>query len=351
LPKAGFNIAALFAPEHGLSADQQDQAPIDSDRDRHTNRPIFSLYGKTLSPTPAMLEKIDALLFDLQDIGIRYYTFIWTMALAMKACAQAGKPFLVLDRPNPLGGQRTDGNVLDPAYTSFVGLHPLPVEHGFTVGELALYLNTSQGWGADLHVVPMTGWTRDQRFSDTGLPWVLPSPNMPSLETATVYGGACLLEATNLSEGRGTTRPFEIVGAPFIDGARLADALHRWGLPGVRFRPLVFRPTFNKWAGKTCGGVQWHVTDTRRFRSFGTGIRFLHTVKRLWPKQFRWASPPYEYETVKPPIDILCGTDRVRLAIDRGEDLRPLERSWRLPLQRFEDVRRRFRLYPDTAGK
>ena len=344
LPKAGFNIAALFAPEHGLSADQQDQAPIDSDRDRHTHRPIFSLYGKTLSPTPAMLEKIDALLFDLQDIGIRYYTFIWTMALAMKACAQAGKPFIVLDRPNPLGGVIVEGNMPDPAFASFVGLYPLPVQHGMTTGELALYFDRTQKWGTDLHVIPMSGWRRDMRFNDTGLPWVLPSPNMPTLDTATVYGGMCLLEATNLSEGRGTTRPFEIVGAPYVDGAKLAKALHDQNLPGVQFRPLHFRPTFHKWAGQLCGGVQLHVTDPDPFKSFRTGLTFIQTVRRLFPK-FRWKPPPYEYETKKKPMDILCGTDRVRRWIEAQKNIVALEKSWREDRRNFAQERRKNLLY------
>lgn len=344
LQRNGFRLTALFAPEHGLAADLQDQAPVQGARDPRTRLPVFSLYGKTLSPTAAMLTQVDALVFDLQDIGVRYYTFIWTMALAMKTCAALGKPFIVLDRPNPLGGEKSEGNVLDPAYASFVGLLPLPVLHGMTVGELARRFNRTQKWGADLHVVPMAGWRRSMRFNDTGLPWVLPSPNMPTVETAAVYGGMCLLEATNLSEGRGTTRPFEIVGAPFLNSHRLARRLEDHRLPGVTFRPVSFRPTFNKWAGQLCGGVQLHVTDPIRFQPFRTGVTLLHTARRLSPK-FRWKNPPYEYETEKKPMDILCGTDKIRLLIDRGAPLASLEKSWRRSLNDFRHHSRQDKLY------
>ena len=344
LQRSGFRLTALFAPEHGLSADLQDQATVQGAKDPRTGLPVFSLYGKTLSPTPATMANIDALVFDLQDIGVRYYTFIWTMALAMKACADAGKPFIVLDRPNPLGGIKVEGNIPDPAYASFVGLLPIPVLHGMTVGELARHFNRTQKWNTDLHVIPMAGWRRSMRFHETGLPWVLPSPNMPTLDTATVYGGMCLLEATNLSEGRGTTRPFEIVGAPFIDGPRLAQELMAKKLPGVHFRPLQFRPTFNKWAGQLCGGVQLHVIDPARFRPFETGLTFLQTVRQRSPK-FRWKNPPYEYETIKKPMDILCGTDGIRKAIEGGLNLSRLEKRWRSDLKFFTHIRQPDLLY------
>jgi uncharacterized protein YbbC (DUF1343 family) len=344
LQHAGFRLTALFAPEHGLAAALQDQAPVQGARDKATGLPVFSLYGKTLAPTPSMLEKIDAMVFDLQDIGVRYYTFVWTLALALEACARAKKPFLVLDRPNPLGG-RTDGNLPNPDHLSFVGLHPVPVLHGLTAGEMALWLNTTRGWGADLHVYRASGWRRRMRFNDTGLPWVLPSPNMPTLDTATVYGGTCLFEATNLSEGRGTTRPFEIVGAPFLDGDAWAHALKPHGLAGVIFRPLVFRPTFHKWTGRLCGGLQLHVTNPSVFSSFRTGLALLHSAKRLAPRSFRWAPPPYEYETVKPPIDILAGTPLIRRAIDAGDSLRQLAAPWAAPRAAFDRALRPFRLY------
>lgn len=344
LQRTGFRLTALFAPEHGLAADLQDQAPVQGARDPNTKRPVYSLYGQTLSPTPAMLKNIDALVFDLQDIGVRYYTFIWTMALALRACAKAGLPFIVLDRPNPLGGIQMEGNIPDPAFASFVGLFPLPVVHGMTVGELARYFNRTQGWNADVHVVPMIGWKRAMRFNETGLPWVLPSPNMPTLDTATVYAGMCLLEATNISEGRGTTRPFEIVGAPFLDGALLAQQMAAHELPGVKFRPVSFRPTFNKWAGKLCGGVQPHVTDPARFQSFYTGLLLIQTLRRLSPK-FRWKAPPYEYETKKKPMDILCGTDTIRRMIEKDTALFPLVKSWNFSLKAFRQSRKIDLLY------
>jgi uncharacterized protein YbbC (DUF1343 family) len=337
-------ITALFAPEHGLSADLQDQVPVQGNTGPRSKRPVFSLYGNTLSPTPAMLSHLDAVVFDLQDIGVRYYTFIWTMALAMKACAASGKPFIVLDRPNPLGGEKTEGNVSDPAFSSFVGLFPLPVLHGLTTGELARHFNRTQKIGADLRVIPMRGWRRSMRFNDTGLPWVLPSPNMATLETATVYGGMCLLEATTLSEGRGTTRPFEIIGAPFLNGPRLAHRLAAHRLPGVQFRPVSFRPTFNKWAGQLCGGVQLHVTDPIRFQPFRTGVTLLHAARRLSPT-FRWKNPPYEYETKKKPMDILCGTDKIRRVIDQGSSLSSLEKSWRRDLTDFRQTSEQDKFY------
>lgn len=344
LRRAGYRVTALFAPEHGLSADLQDQAPVQGNRDKRAGIPVHSLYGSTLAPTPNMLSEIDVLVFDLQDIGVRYYTFIWTMALALKACAQLGKPFIVLDRPNPLGGIKIEGNMPDPAFASFVGLHPIPVVHGMTAGELALYFNRTQGWNAGLHVIKMRGWRRAMRFNDTGLPWVLPSPNMPTLDTATIYAGMCLLEATNLSEGRGTTRPFEMVGAPFIDGDRLAKALAAQKLSGVMFRPVSFRPTFNKWAGSLCGGVQLHVTDPARFPSFLTGLVLIQTVRKLFPK-FRWKNPPYEYETRKKPMDILCGTDQIRTGIERGIHPMLLEKSWRPARAAFLQNRQKDLLY------
>ncbi|MBL8024548.1 MAG: DUF1343 domain-containing protein [Elusimicrobia bacterium] len=344
LERAGFQITTLFAPEHGIAADLQDQASVKRTRDPHTKRPVYSLYGSTLSPTLSMLKDLDGLLFDLQDIGVRYYTFIWTMALALRSCANARLPFIVLDRPNPLGGIHLEGNIPDPAFASFVGLHPLPVVHGMTVGELARYFNRTQGWKANVHVVPMSGWKRTMRFNETGLPWVLPSPNMPTLDTATVYAGMCLLEATNLSEGRGTTRPFELVGAPFLDGVLLAQHLTDQKLPGVKFRPISFRPTFNKWAGTLCGGVQLHVTDPSAFQSFYTGLVLLQTVHHLTPK-FRWKGPPYEYETKKKPMDILCGTDKIRRTIDQGTSLSPLLRSWESQLKSFRQSLKHDLLY------
>jgi uncharacterized protein YbbC (DUF1343 family) len=338
-------LTSLFAPEHGFAGERQDQAPVTTTRDPRTGLPIHSLYGETRAPTPELLRGIDALVVDLQDVGVRYYTFVWTLTLAMEACARIGLPVIVLDRPNPLGGLRLEGNRPDPAFASFVGLHPVPVVHGLTIGEIARHVNRTRGWNADLTVVPVRGWRRSQRFDATGLPWVLPSPNMPSLATADVYAGMCLLEATNLSEGRGTTRPFEIVGAPFIDGHRLAEDLTQARIPGAVARPVTFLPTFNKWAGRVCGGIQWHVTDPSRYPSFLAGLTLLQIVRRRWPKDFDWSPPPYEYETVKRPMDILCGTDLIRRSLERGDDLRRLAESWRPGLRDWWSTTAQDRLY------
>jgi len=338
-------LRALFGPEHGIWADAQDLEEVEDGRDPRTGLPIFSLYGRTRVPTPEMLEGLDALVFDVQDVGSRYYTFIYTMLHALEACAWYGRTLVVLDRPNPLGGLNLEGNILDPEYRSFVGLHPLPVRHGMTVGELALLFREERGLDADVRVVPMKGWRREMAFEDTGLPWVLPSPNMPTVDTAFVYPGGCLVEGTNLSEGRGTTRPFEMVGAPWLDPWRLARDLTRERIPGVRFRPLYFRPTFQKHAGRLCGGVQVHVTNRRRFPAYLAYLLLIHHARRQSPAQFAWRDPPYEYEYIQRPIDILCGTDRIRRAIDAGVSPRRLVPSWKADLSRFRRRRAPYLLY------
>jgi uncharacterized protein YbbC (DUF1343 family) len=332
-------LTTLFAPEHGLWGAAQDHAPIGATRDPVTGLPVHSLYGARRAPTPAMLRGIDALVVDLQDVGSRYYTFVWTAALAMQACARSGVRVVVLDRPNPLGGAVVEGNVADPAFASFVGLYPLPIRHAMTIGELAGYLNAQHRLGADLTVVPMRRWRRAMLWEDTGLPWVAPSPNMPTPDTARVYSGGCLIEGSNLSEGRGTTRPFEWVGAPYVDAAAYADGLNRLGLPGVRFRPTRFRPTFHKWAGRLCGGVQLHVTDARVFKSFLTGLAVLQVARRQAPRAFRWRQPPYEFERRRLPIDILLGTDTIRRRLERGEPLAAIERTWQPDLARWKHTR------------
>jgi uncharacterized protein YbbC (DUF1343 family) len=351
--RAGLQLTALFAPEHGIAGALQDQVSVDAARDPRLNVPVHSLYGdptrpaefSRLSPSDEMLRDVDVLVFDLQDVGVRYYTFVWTMALAMKAAARAKKPFVVLDRPNPLGGEMAEGNRPDPAFASFVGLHPVPVRHGLTAGELARHVNAAHGLEADLHVVPMKGWRRKMFFDGTGLPWVMPSPNMPSLDTALVYAGGCLLEGTNLSEGRGTTRPFEITGAPYVDGPALAGALNAEKIPGARFRPAGFQPTFHKWAGRPCGGVQVHVTDRSKFRSFTAYLRLIRAARRLWPKDFAWKQPPYEYDDKHLPFDLLCGTDAVRRCLETDGSLEALEKTWRAECARFRSSSRSFLLY------
>ncbi len=341
----GARLVALFAPEHGLAGAAQDHASIPTARDRATSLPVHSLYGRRRAPTPAMLAGLDALVCDLQDVGARYYTFLWTLALAMAACARAGVPVIVLDRPNPLGGVRLEGNVGDPRFASFVGLYPLPVRHGMTLGELAAYLNARHGLNCDLRVVAMSGWRRAMLWEETGLHWVPPSPNMPTPDTARVYPGGCLIEGTNLSEGRGTARPFEWVGAPFIDGHEWARALEREALPAVHFRPCRFEPTFHKWKGRSCGGVQLHVTDCDRFKPYLTGLALIATARRLYPRRFSWRTPPYEFEKRKLPIDLLCGTDVIRRQIHAGRPLHQIEAAWQRGLALFARSRRRSLLY------
>ncbi len=341
----GVRLKALFGPEHGIWADAQDLVEVEDGRDPLTGLPVFSLYGKTRVPTAAMLGGVDALLFDVQDVGSRYYTFIYTMLHALEACAAHGKAFIVLDRPNPLGGDDLDGNVLDPEYLSFVGLHPLAARHGMTVGELALMFRAERNLDVDLRVVRMRGWDRSMFFEDTGRPWIVPSPNMPTVDTAFVYPGACLVEGTNLSEGRGTTRPFELVGAPWLDPWALARDLQRERLAGASFRPVFFTPTFQKYAGRPCGGVRVHVRDRSRFRAVMTYLLLIHHARRQAPARFAWRDPPYEYEHVKRPIDILCGTADVRHAIDAGLSPRRFTERWRRELKAFRRRRAPHLLY------
>jgi len=324
----------------------QDHVHVGSARDRSRGVPVHSLYGgRRLEPTRAMLRDVDVLVVDLQDVGARYYTYAWTTVLAMRVCAREGKPVIVLDRPNPLGGDRLEGNDADPKFASFVGLYPLPIRHGMTIAELAAYHNETQGLGCDLTVVPMAGWRREMLWEDTELPWVAPSPNMPTPDTARVYPGGCLLEGTNLSEARGTTRPFEWVGAPYLDGPKLAAALERRGLPGVRFRPITFEPMFQKWARRACHGVQVHVTDWDRFRSYAAYVALIAEARRQAPRGFRWKRPPYEYQWNKQPIDLIAGTDRIRRAIEAGTPLSRMEASWRKDLAAFARARRPYLLY------
>jgi uncharacterized protein YbbC (DUF1343 family) len=341
----GVQLAALFAPEHGIAGAAQDHARVASTRDPATGLPVWSLYGRRLAPRAHMLRGIDTLVVDLQDVGSRYYTFVWTMALAMRACARVDMPVVVLDRPNPLGGLVMEGNLPDPRFASFVGLYPLPVRHGMTIGELAAYLNETHSIGCALTVVPMQGWRRAMSWEDTGWPWVAPSPNMPTPDTARVYPGGCLIEGTNLSEGRGTTRPFELGGAPFLDARQLASQLARRDLPGVTFRAAAFRPAFHKYRGQLCQGVQVHVTDTRRFKPFATYLALIVAARRQ-SRLFRWRRPPYEGERRKLPIDLLCGGDRIRRAVEHGIPLASIERSWRPDLAGFTWRRRPYLLYP-----
>jgi uncharacterized protein YbbC (DUF1343 family) len=302
-----FRLAALFGPQHGFLGQTQDNMIEWKDYEHpQLHIPVYSLYGEHREPTPDMLQAIDVLLIDLQDVGARYYTFIWTMYLCLGACQRAGVQVVVLDRPNPISGA-TEGPILDPAYRSFVGLHPIQVRHGRTIGELACQFRDEAFRDCALTVLPMQNWERKMWFDDTGLPWVMPSPNMPSLATATVYPGMCLLEGTNISEGRGTTRPFEIFGAPFIDPENLCRDLNGMNLPGVFFRENYFQPTFHKFAGEICGGAQLHVTDRSAFQPFRAGVEVIRRIRHLYLDHFQWKQPPYEYEWKRLPIEVLIG--------------------------------------------
>lgn len=318
-------LVALFGPQHGFLSEQQDNMiETPHAREPRLQVPIHSLYAQDRKPTKKQLEGLDLLVVDLQDVGCRVYTYVWTLLYCLEACAEQRIPVLVLDRPNPLGLARVEGAMLDPEFASFVGLHPLPMQHGLTLGELAHLLNAERGIGAELHVMPCEGLTRAMTWRETGRAWIPPSPNLPRVEGVDVYCGQVLLEGTNLSEGRGTTTPFELFGAPFVEPYRLRDALAERQLPGVVFRPVRFEPTFQKWQGKSCGGLFLHVTDPETFAAYRTTLAVLACVRALWPNDFAWRQPPYEYETEKLPIDILTGSAAVREAIDAGEDPTPL---------------------------
>jgi uncharacterized protein YbbC (DUF1343 family) len=305
---------------------------------------VFSLYSDVREPSTAMLEGLDALVIDIQDVGTRVYTFIYTVANCMRAAARHGVQVIVCDRPNPINGADVEGNLLEETFASFVGQFPIPMRHGMTVGELARLFNTHFGIGADLQVVAMDGWTRDMFYDATTLPWVMPSPNIPTLDTAIVYPGAVLFEGTMLSEGRGTTRPFELIGAPWIDGERLADAMNARDLPGVHFRPVFFVPTFQKHAGQTCGGCQVHVLDRQAFKPVRTSVELIEEFHRQAPARFEWRQPPYEYEHDKMPIDILAGSDRLRNAVTAGS-VRALVEQWKADENRFRQLREPSLLY------
>ena len=340
-------LKAFFGPQHGIRGETQDNMVEWEDFiDNKTGLPVFSLYGHTRKPEPAMLKDIEVLVIDLQDVGSRYYTFIWTMELCMQACREAGKAVVILDRPNPIGGIHVEGPVLNEQYESFVGKRPLPVRHGMTVGEIALYLKESFYPGLVLHIIRMRAWKRKMWFDNAKLAWVLPSPNMPTIDTATVYPGMCLLEGTLVSEGRGTTRPFEIFGAPYINPDNLVKRLDSYKLEGVLFRPAYFQPFFQKHGGSLCGGAQIHIMDRERFKPFKTGVAVIKAIHDLYPKDFMWKQPPYEYETEKMPIDILAGTEDLRRGIEKGEQLNVMEECWSEQSHSFHQaVRRKFLLY------
>jgi len=342
----GLRLTTLFGPQHGIRGDVQDNmVETAHGTDRATGLPVFSLYSETREPTPRMLEDVDAIVVDLQDVGCRIYTFVYTMAHCMRVARTLGKRVIVCDRPNPIGGEKVEGNVLDPAFASFVGLFPLPTRHGMTAGELARLFNDAFGIGCALEVVPMQGWTRGMWMDDTDAPWVLPSPNMPTLDTATVFPGTVHLEGTQMSEGRGTTRPFELVGAPWSEPEAYAERLNALGLPGVHFRPTVFQPTFQKHGGRSCGGVQIHVTDRARFPPVKAGVAVVQEAYAMDSRAFRWKEPPYEYVFDKNPFDVISGTDALRTAIEARRPLEEIAGGWAAGEDAFRRQREKYLLY------
>ena len=341
-------VVRLFGPEHGVRGEAQDMEPVEGSIDPETRLPVSSLYGDdphSLRPEPDEISELDAVIYDLQDVGSRYYTFVYSLSYVMEVARDVDRPVVVLDRPNPIGGVEVEGPVLDPALASFVGRYPIPVRHGMTTGELARLFNERFGIGCDLRVVPMLGWDRTMQFEDTALPWVAPSPNMPTPATARVYPGGCLIEGTNLSEGRGTTQPFELVGAPWLPGRELAEALRAAGIPGVAFRATSFRPMFQKHSGSTCLGVQAHVTDPVGFRPFATYLEVIRQASRLAPQAFGWRREPYEFETERLAIDLLLGLPNLRTELEKGSTVDDMERSWAEGLAEFAEHRAASLLY------
>ena len=342
----GVTLGAIFGPQHGFRSDLQDnmiESPHGHDNQRRV--PVYSLYSETREPTAAMLAGLDALVVDLQDIGARIYTFIYTMAHCLVAGRKHGVPVIVCDRPNPIGGVEVEGETLAPGFESFVGQYAIPMRHGLTVGELARLFNEHFGIGATLEVITLDGWQRAHYGDEAGAPWVMPSPNMPTIDTAVVYPGTVLLEGTTASEGRGTTRPFEVVGAPWVHAESFADRLNTHGLPGVVFRPVVFEPTFQKHHGATCGGCQIHVTDRAVFRPVVTGVAVIEELRRASPTSYAWRPPPYEYEHRLMPIDILAGSRVMREQIDAGASAEAIAQGWRADEDAFRAARAPFLLY------
>jgi uncharacterized protein YbbC (DUF1343 family) len=341
-------LGALFGPEHGFGGEAQDLVGVVDTLHPEHCCPVISLYGNSvdsLRPPADVLRALDLLVIDLPDIGTRYYTFQATMLFCLEAAAAGDLPVVLLDRPNPLNGVTVEGPTVQTGFESFVGPHPIPIRHGMTLGELAMLYVAERDTRVALHVIPCEGWRREHYFDEALLPWVLPSPNMPALDTALVYPGQCLLEGTNISEGRGTSRPFELCGAPWVNGYRLAARLAAGELPGVRFRPVSFRPTFQKFAGQTCGGVQLHVTDRTTFRPVRTGLAVLAAFRDEGPAHFRWRTEPYEFVEDIPAIDLLFGDSRERLALQAGLPLDEVTRRWTEDEAAFRARRERFLLY------
>ena len=339
-------LGAIFGPQHGYRADVQDNM-IETGHAQDPTRgvPVYSLYSETREPTAQMLKGLDVLVIDLQDVGSRIYTFVYTMANCLRAARKHGVPVIVTDRPNPIGGDKIGGPMLVEGFESFVGQFPIPMMHGMTIGELARFFNDACGIGADLTVVPMENWQRWMYYEDTKLPWVMPSPNMPTVDTAIVYPGTVLFEGTNVSEGRGTTRPFELIGAPWVDAEVLAEQLATYDLPGVHFRAVMFEPTFQKHAKQACGGCQIHVIDRRVFPVVEAAIAVLVEMRRQNSDEFKWRQPPYEYEHIKLPFDILAGSSELREQIEALQPVRNISESWVRDHERFRTARKPHLLY------
>jgi len=342
-------LNTLFAPEHGLYGTDQDMVRIVDQIDPVSGLPVKSLYGanaSSLIPSPDLLTEIDNLVFDIQDVGSRYYTFIYTLANCMQTCAESNTRMVVCDRPNPINGLKVEGNLVRKDFRSFVGQYPLPNRHGMTVGELARLFNDHFGIKCDLQIIPMKGWKRTMWYDQTGLPWVPPSPNIPTLSTATVYPGMCLIEGTLISEGRGTTTPFEQIGAPYISAETLTKSLNEENLPGLFFRPQYFKPQFQKWGGKVCGGVQVHVTDRDKIKPLVTSIATLRCIKELYPNEFAWRTEPYEFVSDRLAIDLLYGNPTLREEIESGDlSLNNLESVWKEETKEFLLQRAAYLIY------
>jgi uncharacterized protein YbbC (DUF1343 family) len=341
-----FTLTTLFGPQHGIRGDVQDNMiETEHSTDPRTGLPVYSLYSETREPTEAMLADVDTIVFDMQDVGCRIYTFAYTMANCMRAAKKFGKRVVVCDRPNPIGGVAVEGSVTEKEFTSFVGQFEIPTRHGMTLGELAKLFNEHFGIGCELEVVKMDGWSREMWFEETRLPWILPSPNIPTVDTCVVFPATVYFEGTELSEGRGTTKPFELNGAPFIDPYKWAAALREYDFPGIAFRECYFQPTFQKWAKQTCGGVQLHVTDRETFTPVVVGIAMVKTVYDLYTNQFEWKRDVYEYEYGKNPFDVVCGTDKIRKQIEAGASLDEITMAWEPRFSEFVEVRKEFLLY------
>jgi uncharacterized protein YbbC (DUF1343 family) len=339
-------VGAIFGPQHGFRSDVQDNMiETRHAHDQVRRVPVYSLYSETREPTEEMLRGLDALVIDLQDVGVRIYTYIYTMANCLKAARRHGVKVIVCDRPNPIGGQQVEGMVLERGFESFVGMFPIPMRHGMTIGELARLFNGLFGIGADLEVVPMQGWRRDMYWDETGLTWIMSSPNIPTFDTTTVYPGAVLFEGTNVSEGRGTTRPFELLGAPWVIAERFAESMNRRGFAGVFFRPALFEPTFHKHARQACAGCQIHVVDRRTFRPVAAAVALIEAFRAAGPDQFGWKNPPYEYEYEKMPIDCLAGSSSFREQIDAEVPAPDIVQSWEPAVAPFLKEREKFLLY------